>query len=216
MKNLCFIFAIFSAFLFASCSGSKSSIAMGELDGVCFPNKTCNEGLTCDEESNLCVKIELQDDSDSTADTDSEDTDPDNGDSAEDNDTTPDTTPEENTDADQGRKPGELYGECYPNNTCNEGLICDEENNICIKNPNSQNDDDSASMPDDDTDIVVELTEEEKCLAAEGSWNEADSSCTKAVNCTDKPEHSEYNGQAFLDRKILRKSVFCHRMSIYA
>lgn len=196
MKNLCLIFVLFSALLFASCSRSKSSIAMGELDGVCFPNKTCNEGLTCDEESNLCVKIELQDDSDSTADTDSEDTDTDNETPVEDTDTTTDTTPEEDTDADQGRKQGELYGECYPNNTCNEGLVCDEENNTCIKDPNSQNDYDSDTMPDDDTDIVVELTEEEKCLAAEGSWNEADSSCTKAVNCTDKPEHSEWNGNS--------------------
>ena len=196
MKNLFFIFVIFSAFLFASCSGSKSSIAMGELDGVCFPNKTCNEGLTCDEESNLCVKIELPDDSDSTADTDSEDTDTDNETPTEDTDTTTDTTPEENTDADQGRKQGELYGECYPNNTCNEGLICDVENNICIKDPDAQNDDDSDTMPDDDTDIVVELTEEEKCLAAEGSWNEAESSCTKAVDCADKPEHSEWNGNS--------------------
>ena len=196
MKNLFFIFVIFSAFLLASCSGSKSSIAMGELDGVCFPNKTCNEGLTCDEESNLCVKIELPDDSDSTADTDSEDTDTDNETPTEDTDTTTDTTPEEDTDTDQGRKQGELYGECYPNNTCNEGLICDVENNICIKNPDAQNDDDSDTMPDDDTDIVVELTEEEKCLAEEGSWNEAESSCTKAINCTDKPEHSEWNGNS--------------------
>ena len=36
----------------------------------------------------------------------------------------------ENQDADQGRKQGELYGECYPNETCNKGLICDIENNI--------------------------------------------------------------------------------------
>ena len=30
-------------------------------------------------------------------------------------------------------EPGELGGECYPNGTCNEGLICDEERNLCIK-----------------------------------------------------------------------------------
>ena len=32
---------------------------------------------------------------------------------------------------------GELYRECYPNKTCNEGLLCDEESNTCIKKTGS-------------------------------------------------------------------------------
>ena len=32
-----------------------------------------------------------------------------------------------------GREQGGLYGECYPNKTCNEGLKCDVLNNICMK-----------------------------------------------------------------------------------
>ena len=62
-----------------------------------------------------------------------------------------DTTPEQPDDEDSGRKQGELYGECYPNATCNKGLVCDEENNVCIKDPavNDSDNDVSDSAPDD-------------------------------------------------------------------
>jgi len=49
---------------------------------------------------------------------------------------------------DTGRKQGELYGECYPNETCNKGLICDEENNVCIKDPGNQ------EKPDEDSNDI--------------------------------------------------------------
>ena len=61
-----------------------------------------------------------------------------------------------NSDNDQGRKQGELYGGCYPNKTCNDGLICDKDNNICIKDSeSSENNDDSdnsSEQSDDDND----------------------------------------------------------------
>ena len=64
-----------------------------------------------------------------------------------------DTSSEQPDNEDPGRKQGELYGECYPNATCNKGLVCDEENNICIKDPdNGSNDSDndvSDPTPDD-------------------------------------------------------------------
>ena len=62
-----------------------------------------------------------------------------------------DTTPEQPDNEDPGRKQGELYGECYPNATCNKGLVCDEENNICIKDPDSDDADSdvSDSTPDE-------------------------------------------------------------------
>lgn len=44
---------------------------------------------------------------------------------------------------------GELGGECYPNKTCNEGLICEDESNSCIKNPESADTD--ITEPDDDS-----------------------------------------------------------------
>ena len=39
-----------------------------------------------------------------------------------------------------GREQGELYGECYPNKTCNEGLKCDVLNNICMKDTGDSGD----------------------------------------------------------------------------
>lgn len=42
---------------------------------------------------------------------------------------------------------GQLGGECYRNKTCNEGLICDEENNICVEEPKNTNDDDETDNP---------------------------------------------------------------------
>ena len=64
---------------------------------------------------------------------------------------TPDDDREQPDDQDsgKGRKQGELYGECYPNKTCNEGLECDIENNICIKE--SANDNNSTSDNDKNT-----------------------------------------------------------------
>ena len=44
-------------------------------------------------------------------------------------------------------KRGELGGICYPNETCNEGFICDTESNTCINEP-----DDIDTHTTDDTD----------------------------------------------------------------
>ena len=45
-----------------------------------------------------------------------------------------------------GRKQGEIYGECFKDNTCNEGLICDTEHNICVRDEDYSDD----TEPDDD------------------------------------------------------------------
>ena len=57
---------------------------------------------------------------------------------------------------DSGREMGSLYGECYPNETCNKGLECDVDNNICLKksdeNNNEKNDyenDNPDTMPEE-------------------------------------------------------------------
>ena len=49
--------------------------------------------------------------------------------------------------SDSGRKEGEIYGKCYPNNTCNDGLVCDTESNTCIKDDTADGD---AEIPDTD------------------------------------------------------------------
>ena len=76
---------------------------------------------------------------------------------------------EDSTDADTdddsekpSRNPGELYGECYPNKTCNEGLVCDEENNICIKDPGKPEE------PDDDTDTASEKDDSDSDISDTG------------------------------------------------
>ena len=69
-----------------------------------------------------------------------------------------DTASEQPDSEDHGRKQGELYGECYPNATCNKGLVCDEENNICIKDPNSSDSDET----DDDSDSTPEQPDSEE------------------------------------------------------
>ncbi len=56
-----------------------------------------------------------------------------------------------------GKKQGELYGACYPNKTCNEGLVCDEENDVCLPDGNDSDDHDDIGIsdidiPDDDPD----------------------------------------------------------------
>ena len=53
------------------------------------------------------------------------------------------------------KKSGELGGECYGNGTCNAGLICDDESNTCVEdpeNPSEQTDDnaDTSSEQNDD------------------------------------------------------------------
>ena len=95
----------------------------GELYGECYPNATCNKGLVCDEENNVCIKDPNGSDSDNDASDpahDDDDTAPDGGDTAPDagdtapdegdtapdsSDTAPDggeTEPDEDADADSG------------------------------------------------------------------------------------------------------------------
>ena len=74
-----------------------------------------------------------------------------------------DATPEEPDSEEPDRKQGELYGECYPNATCNKGLVCDEENNICIKDSGTSEQPDSDSdETDDDSDSTPEQPESEE------------------------------------------------------
>ena len=46
------------------------------------------------------------------------------------------------------RKVGELYGECYGNGTCNEGLVCEIEDNVCIRDSNNSGHNDADTTPD--------------------------------------------------------------------
>ena len=56
-----------------------------------------------------------------------------------------------NGSSDSGKKQGELYGSCYPNKTCNEGLTCDEENDVCLPDGNDSDADNDIDISDTDT-----------------------------------------------------------------
>lgn len=156
MKKFFLLFAFCALFLIASCGGSSSNDKkQGELYGGCFSDQTCNEGLICDTDNDICIKdpasaeptnAEPADTEPAdTEPTDTEPTDPEPTD-VEPTDTEPSDT--EPTDTAPARGKGELYGECRANKTCNQGLVCDIENNICIKD--YETDDSGDSQPDDD------------------------------------------------------------------
>ena len=86
-------------------------------------------------------------------DADSTDTAADEGGSTDDGADTSDPDADDTDNGDNGKKQGELYGRCYPNKTCNEGLVCDEENDTCIKDPgSSEKPDGDSGDTDTDTD----------------------------------------------------------------
>lgn len=109
MKKLFVLTAVCAAmFLMISCGddsvkkvydGTESVKNAGELGGECLPDETCNEGLRCDTEQNLCVEGETTDDNDAN----------DNEDTNKDEDATEkvddDTEPAETRDTDCDPKP---------------------------------------------------------------------------------------------------------------
>ena len=86
---------------------------------------------------------------------------------------------------DSGREMGSLYGECYPNETCDKGLECDVENNICLKeSENSEN--------PNNTDTTSENTEDKTDTESEISDNESDSTTDKMNDSGDSiPDDSD-------------------------
>ena len=122
MKKFLVIFALFCAVFLVSC-GSDEEVAADQQSGN-SDTVTDNDSESPDSSSQDAGK------------TDAEETVSDNDSDA----------------AGPQRNEGELYGECYPNNTCNEGLVCDTENNICIKDKSSGKDDSDNSDPTDDKD----------------------------------------------------------------
>ena len=121
-----------------------------------------------------------------------------------------DETSGEEPDQDAGEKEeGELGGPCYPNETCNEGLVCDTEKNICIEEPENSSDSDGDNKPDNDKDDNVQDGDSETvtdadadhgvitegiCTEAGGTWDDAKGSCTKTVKCAAKPVNALWNG----------------------
>ena len=183
MHKLLLVFTLISALFFAvSCdNGSKFN----------YPNDKNSEAYQGGD-----ADMPDSDPSDSGyEDPDATQEQPDNGYITSDDDA--DSTPglsDDDTEKPSDSNQGELYGECYPNKTCNEGLECDELNNICIK---EQGD----TTPDGDSEEGnTELTEEERyCAKAGGTWDyfaEDDlTKCYKIVDCDPKPANTEWRGE---------------------
>ena len=189
MKKILVIFALFCAVFLISC-GSDEEDAADQQSGN-SDTVTDNESESPDSSSQDAGKTDAEE-----------------------------TASDDDTDAaDQERKRGELYGECYPNKTCNEGLVCDTENNICIKDDSAGEDDSEDgdqtndkdtdedknddkdpgdTQPDEDSGTETE-PESKKCLDAGGNWeaNAGGNSCTKTAGCDPIPEtvtNAEWNG----------------------
>ena len=78
---------------------NKAAVQQGELGGECYPNKTCDEGLTCDKENNTCVEEPKDSNDDEGSDTVSEN---DEDEAISDDSDSGDTTPDEDNDTDSG------------------------------------------------------------------------------------------------------------------
>ena len=66
-------------------------------------------------------------------------------------------SPEGHSQTEEPKEAGTLGGECYKNQTCNSGLICDEESNTCMKEP--ENPTDTGDTEPTDTGDTAEPTD---------------------------------------------------------
>lgn len=99
MKRIFVIFVLFSAIFMISCGGSSASDVKGresvadkgKLGEECYPNETCDEGLKCDTENNICVEENTNhsDDSDTSSEQTNDDADTESKQSDDDADSTP-------------------------------------------------------------------------------------------------------------------------------
>jgi Nucleosome binding factor SPN, SPT16 subunit len=90
--------------------------------------------------------------------------------------------------SDSGRKEGEIYGRCYPNNTCNDGLVCDTESNTCIKDDTV---DEDAEIPDNEDFDDTNNTEADDDTESETISDEDSDSDEK--NDTDPSKNEDEN-----------------------
>lgn len=80
------------------------------------------------------------------------------------------------------RKQGELYGECYQNETCNKGLECDRDYNICIKDHYG---DDDAKPIADDSDFIDDF--DDSSMPDDSDMPVPDENTTAAGPCDVNP-----------------------------
>ena len=79
---------------------------------------------------------------------------------------------------DSGREIGSLYGECYGNGTCNEGLVCEIEDNVCVRDSNNlgHNDDLDSTSEQSDGDNDADATQGSSDSATDNNTDGSDTS----------------------------------------
>ena len=185
MKKVLFLIVLTAMFLVVSCGGDRKTENPDADETVTDEDSADAEETGDNDPSDTEVSDTTSDTSDSTD--DSADSSTDDTDSATDT-TTPD---DDSATSEQDRKQGELYGECYPNNTCNEGLICDIENNICIKDPNAQNDDDTDTMDDSGDSIADNDTDTTDTADTADTTDTTDTDTADTVDTTDTTDTTD-------------------------
>lgn len=91
--------------------------------------------------------------------------------------------------ADSG-KTGKEGRECYEDKTCDEGLICEEERNLCVKDEEADDDSDSLTDADDDND-TGKTTAEACAEIYQCATQCGDSSCMEECQNSGTPEAQE-------------------------
>lgn len=163
MRRFSVFLAVLASLVFiVSCgdgNGSSSGKKQGELYGACYPNKTCNDGLTCDEENDVCLPANSDEDPDGntdTSDADISDNDPGNHDTEEPDDTDNDIeisdidiSDDDPNDHDNTEKPDENPEE-------------PEDNDITEEPTDSDTPETPDETPDNETPVNSEATENHK------------------------------------------------------
>ena len=141
MKKLFVVFALLCTFFMISCGSSKDKAKRGELYGECYPDGTCNEGLVCDTEYNVCIEDpDFEKDDEDKIDSDEIDSD-----SIDDIDTFDDTENDNELadpcDSNPCKELEHSTGKCKTVSEtlyfcgCVEGYYWLEEENICTDKP---------------------------------------------------------------------------------
>lgn len=133
MKKIFLI--LFALLLIVSCGGDdpEADAVQGEEGGKCYPNKTCNDGLECSEDDDICVKKDSNADIDDPTNNDS---DADSGDS----ENSSDNDPSENNDSSDSVPDNdsiENESECG-NGTKEAGEVCEKGDYVTCSEVNSE------------------------------------------------------------------------------
>ena len=184
--NFLILLGILSIFLFSCDDGikfnnpndpdNKVAVQQGELNGECYPNKTCDEGLTCDKENNTCIE-----ESEKTNDSDKTDTAPENGDDEEDTPCTEGTFKCRSAFVSNICRNGEWshYKECGIDE------ICNDETGRC-ENPDQEHDtpDSGDSVSDNDTDSG-DISDTDSGDTDSGDTSDTEPTEPQQGNCTE-------------------------------